>query len=82
MMIFELVSRKHAETRARSELSETFERAEDLHARGPGRQDGKMVRFKRSKSFHGMRPRRLSGYLRVSLGGPASGEQLRGKKKK
>lgn len=46
-----------------------FERpSRDLRARDLGRQDGEMVRFKRSKSFHGMRPRRLSGYLRVSLG--------------
>jgi hypothetical protein len=59
-------------------LSETFGHRPTCATRHA---DGEMVCFKRSKSFHGMRPRRLSSYLRVSLGGPASGEPLEGKKK-
>lgn len=78
--------RKHAETRISSVREQQRSRRDlraDLRARAGSRQRrrGEMACFKRSKSFHGMRPRRLSGYLRVSLVGPASGEQLEGKKK-
>lgn len=73
------VSRKHAETRVRPVH---FPRPSSRPTCTSWHADGEMVCFKRSKSFHGMRPHRISGYLRVSLGGPASGEPLEGKKKK
>lgn len=72
------ISRKHAETRVRPVH---FPRPSSRPTCTSWHADGEMVCFKRSKSFHGMRPRRISGYLRVSLGGPASGEPLEGKKK-
>jgi len=69
----QIICGKHAETRVRAVH---FPRPSKRPTCAIRHADGEMVCFKRSKSFHGMRPHRLSSYLRVSLGGPASGEPL------